>query len=901
MKKLYKIPVEGMHCASCVLNVEKGISKLEPIVDVKVNLNENLAFIEMEEPVVDAKSIVDQVEKTGYKVPLHDYVLKVGGMHCASCSLNVEKALKKIPLIIDASVDLTSETATIKAIMSPDLEKEVKEAIERSGYKFEGFVSEEDDILTQQDLKVEQELKKKKKQIMVSLPAGLIVMALNHFGNSSSNWQVLLQALIAIPAFLYVGMPIIKAGWNAISHKNLNMDVMYSMGILVAFLSSILASFGIILSREFLFYDTSVLLASFLTIGRFLENRAKSKTSSAIKALIKLQPEIAHIVQKREITIDFMYFNSCPNYKKTLQNLQKAIKMLQLDAKINTIEVTQKNYKEYNFIGSPSIVVQGKDLFAPEETTPKYTCRMFKINGKNYGFPSVEAIINRLILFLPQKDIPTDKINENDIIFVKTGEKIPVDGIIISGKTEINESMITGEPFPVAKGFGDEVIGGTVNTTRPFYFKATRIGKDTVLSQIISMVEKAQMTRPPVQKLADKLVAWFIPIVLSIAIVTFIFWYFIMGESLLFALTTLISILVVACPCALGLATPTALTVGLGKAAELGILIKNAEVLEEATKINTVIFDKTGTITEGIPTIDLFEWIQKNQKYAEYLLSIEKQSNHPVAKAISAYLQERVVEIPHYNPVIEEIPGKGVKAVIQDQTYYVGNVDFIKEYCAVPEEILQKYNMGEGIRVFFATEEKLLAVIVVKDKIKMKSNYALKKIKQKGLTVVMLTGDTKENADALARELPIDKIYANMKPGEKLEIIKQYQKMGNRVAFVGDGINDAPALTQANIGIAIGAGTDIAKEAGDMVLVKNSLEDVFIALDLGKKVMRRIQYNLFWAVLYNFLLIPVAAGYFYPIWRIMFKPEFAGMAMALSSVSVVSFSLLLKRYKPKLS
>jgi heavy metal translocating P-type ATPase len=891
-----KIPVEGMHCAACVLNVENSLKKIEPIQDVKVSLDENSAYIEVDNGNLNAESIVSQIKKSGYDVPEREVTVKVGGMHCAACVLNVENSLKKVPIVLDARVNLDEGMAYVKVIPAEDFSSLLKEAVQKAGYDYLGLADDEE-MEIDPEREIEKDLISKKRKILVSLPIGLLLMLGNHLKFADILQNPYVQLTFAFPAFIYAAYPILVAAWKAIRHGNLNMDVMYSMGMLVAFGSSLLATFTPYLDSHFLFYDTTVLLAAFLTIGRFLETQAKSKTSSAIKALTKLQPDISHRIKKDPVTIEFIYSDNCPHSLEILQEVEKAVKFLQLKADIRKIQVAKDQEKEYPISGSPTILVNGTDMFNDGGKSHSIECRKFHHNGKIVDMPTENMIIEKLIEMPGIEDVHTNEIMVGDILLIKAGEKVPVDGVIVAGISEINESMITGEPLPVLKKTGDEVVAGTLNVNKPFYMMAKKVGNETVLSNIIRMVRQAQLTRPPIQKLADKLVAYFIPIVLFIAIATFVLWYFILGKSFLFSLTTFISILVIACPCALGLATPTALTVGLGKAAELGILIKNADVLELSKKIHTIIMDKTGTITEGKPEVTKAEWQNSDEKYKKILKAMESKSAHPLAGAIVEYLEKQDVSEPILIEQIEEIPGKGMKAQYEDTLYAVGNATFVQQITGVKTPLSENADGNGRTIVHFASEKGWLGTFVIADKVKMDSGKAIQVMKEEGYQVVMVTGDKKEAAEALGKELGIQ-VMAEMKPEDKLDVIQSFQKEGKAVAFVGDGINDAPALTKADIGIAIGAGTDIARESGDIVLIKNSLMDVYIALDLGKKVLQRIKYNLFWAVAYNFSLIPIAAGYFYPVWHIIFRPEFAGLAMAMSSVSVVTLSLLLKRYKP---
>jgi Cu+-exporting ATPase len=610
-----------------------------------------------------------------------------------------------------------------------------------------------------------------------------------------------LMLLVSTPAFVYVSYPIFSAAYRSLKNKNLNMDVMYSMGIGVAFGSSLLGTFGIILTGEFRFYDTALMLAAFLMLGRYLESRAKGKTSEAIKRLIGLQPKTATVLREDQAM-----------------------------------------------------------------------------------------------------ELPIEDVQINDIIRVKPGEKIPVDGEVIEGESYVDEAMITGEPIPVLKQEGASVVGGTLNKNSVLTFRATKIGRETVLSQIIQLVEEAQGSRPPVQRIADKAVSYFIPAVLGIALLAFAVWYLIIGNTLIFSLTALISVLVIACPCALGLATPTAVTVGVGRGAELGVLVKNGEALEIAENLTTIVFDKTGTLTKGKPEVtDIIGSTVGDRALLSLAASVEKNSQHPLAEAIVRRAAEKGIELKE-STNFDTFSGKGVIATIEGNEVLIGNRILFEERSisypeSVEEQVVQLENEGKTA-ILIARDTKIVGVIAVADTLKESAGEAIQALKAMKLNVVMITGDNARTAHAIAKQIGIDRVLAEVLPQDKAEEVKRLQMRGEVVGFVGDGINDAPALAQADVGIAIGSGTDVAIESGEIVLITDALMDAVAAVQLSKKVMSRIRQNLFWAFAYNTALIPVAAGILYPFSGITFRPELAGFAMAMSSVTVVSLSLMLKTYVP---
>ena len=716
------------------------------------------------------------------------------------CVQTIENALKTLDGIISVNVNLGSEKAYVTFDPTKTSVSDMKNAIEDSGYQYLGVEGEYTEELEQTTRK--KNLLSKRNRILIGFTIGIPLMILMYVHPGLSMEQLsFLSLIVSTPTFLYISYPIFTAGYRALKHKNLNMDVMYSMGIGVAFISSIMGTFQIILTQAFMFYETAVLLATFLMLGRYLETKAKGKTSDAIKKLIGLQPKTATI----------------------------------------------------------------------------------QIDGM-------------------EKEILVEQVNINDVIVVKPGEKIPVDGIVVNGESYVDESMITGEPLPVMKTTDSNVVGGTINKNSVLYFRATKIGKDNMLAQIIRLVDEAQASKPPVQMLADTAVRYFIPVVLAIALVSFITWYLIIGSSLLFALSCLIAVLVVACPCALGLATPTAITVGLGRGAELGVLIKQSEALEHTEKLTTVIFDKTGTLTKGKPEVTDVVGIEFDEKTVlRYAASVEKNSQHPLAEAVVQKAQEKKIDLMTSSG-FDTFPGKGVIATIDHHQILLGNrllfiehnIDITNEHEAI---IVRLENEGKTT-ILLACDQRLCGVLGIADPLKPTTKKAIEQFKHMGLSVVMITGDNKRTAQAIARQIGIEIVHSEVLPQDKAQEIKKRQNNGEVVAFVGDGINDAPALAQAYVCIALGSGTDVAVESGEIVLVKDNLLDAVVAVQLSKKVMGRIKQNLFWAFAYNTALIPVAAGVLYPFFGITFRPEFAGLAMAFSSVTVISLSLLLKRYIP---
>ncbi len=527
--------------------------------------------------------------------------------------------------------------------------------------------------------------------------------------------------------------------------------------------------------------------------------------------------------------------------------------------------------------------------------------QVFEEKMRNNANSSVEKLLNlqvkeaEVIVDGKSQMVPLDDIKVGDVIRVKPGQKIAVDGEIIEGSSTVDESMITGESMPVTKKVGDKVIGSTLNNTGTFLFKADKVGKDTMLAQIVEMVKKAQNSHAPIQKTADKIANIFVPVVLIIAILTYLVWYIFLGSSNISSLLFAVSVVIIACPCALGIATPTALMVGTGRSAKMGILIKDGEVLEATDKIDTVVFDKTGTITEGKPKVT--DIIGNKDEILQIAASLEKNSEHPLATAIMDKAVEQQIKLFEVNN-FTAVEGKGITGIIDEQRVVVGNTKLIEDWNISQELQAQMKNLQSDAKtvVVVGKNDEVIGLIAIQDIPKATSAKAISDLKKCGLKTVMLTGDNQQVAEVIANEVGIDEVIADVLPQDKAHHIEMLQDQGRNVAFVGDGINDAPALTTANVGIAMGAGTDIAIESGGIVLVKNDLEDVVKALMMSEKTFNRIKLNLFWAFIYNGLGIPVAAGIFSGI-GLTLSPELAGLAMAFSSISVMISSLMLNRVK----
>jgi Cu+-exporting ATPase len=516
----------------------------------------------------------------------------------------------------------------------------------------------------------------------------------------------------------------------------------------------------------------------------------------------------------------------------------------------------------------------------------------------------LQAKTARIIREGEEFEIPVEDVQVDDLVIVRPGEKIPVDGVVVEGYSGVDEKVITGESLPVEKKTGDQVVGATINKTGMLKFKATKVGKDTVLSQIIALVEDALTSKAPVQRLADLVSGYFVPAIIITATISALLWFFVIGADFIFSLTVFIAVLIVACPCALGLATPTAIMVGVGKGAENGILIKSGEALEAAQKLKTIVFDKTGTLTKGEPEVtDIFPANSFSEEQVLKLAAIaEKNSEHPLGAAIVKRALDRGLKIDDPES-FNAIPGYGVEVEHDGARILVGNRKLLEinnvDIGPLEERMTGLEELGKTA-MLVAVDNQSAGLLAVADTLKENSSDAVEKLQQMGLEVIMITGDNQRTANAIAKQVGVNRVLAEVLPSDKAAEIKRLQSEGKIVAMVGDGINDAPALAQANIGIAVGSGTDVAVETGDIVLIKNDLRDVLVAIQLSKATMRKIRQNLFWAFFYNIILIPLAAGVFYPILHVLFNPVLASAAMASSSVTVVSNASLLRRFKPKL-
>ncbi|MAG87023.1 MAG: heavy metal translocating P-type ATPase [Flavobacteriaceae bacterium] len=728
----------------------------------------------------------------------------VTGMTCASCAASVESVLKHTEGVFDASVNFANSSVLVEydKALSPN---QLQNALREVGY----------DIIidTENPSEVQQELQQKHYQDIKSRTIWSAILTLPIFvlGMFFTQWEPgkWISLVLTFPILFWFGRSFFINAFKQAKHGKANMDTLVALSTGIAFIFSVFNTFfpESWLSRGIephVYYEAATVIITFISLGKLLEEKAKSNTSSAIKKLMGLQPKTLKIIE----------------------------------------------------------------------------------NGE-------------------EKEIPISSVQVGQTILVRPGEKIPVDGEVSKGSSYVDESMITGEPVPVEKSTDEKVFAGTVNQKGSFQFTAEKVGGETLLSQIIKMVQEAQGSKAPVQKLVDKIAGIFVPVVLVISIITFIVWMSVGGDNAFSqALLTSVAVLVIACPCALGLATPTAIMVGIGKGAENNILIKDAESLELGYKVNAIILDKTGTITEGKPLVTDIIWknnLENQNEYKQILLAIEAQSEHPLAEAVVNHLKDEKVEQAEIAS-FESITGKGVKAQSENGSkYYVGNHKLMVEKNIEIESSLMQTaeSLEEQAKtvIFFGNEKQLLAILAIADKIKETSEKAIVTLQERGIEVCMLTGDNNKTASAVAKQVGITNYQGEVMPSDKAAFVEKLQADGKIVAMVGDGINDSQALAQANVSIAMGKGSDIAMDVAKMTLITSDLRSIPKALELSKRTVLGIRQNLFWAFIYNLIGIPIAAGVLYPVNGFLLDPMIAGMAMAFSSVSVVLNSLRLKGVK----
>ena len=809
-----QIGVQGMTCANCVARVEKALKKVEGVDAAAVNLATERATVTFDPAAVDAPRLMAAIRDSGYEVTAGEITLTVTGMTCANCVARVEKALRKVPGVVEAGVNLATEHATVRYLPSAVSPGQLKAAVRDAGYDVVDSASPNDRVDAEQAAR-EHNLTAQRRQLALaaalSVPLVLLTMLpmlVPAVGTALERWlpaPALLGIAFVLASLVQFGpgRRFYRGGWASIKHGAPDMNALVMLGSTAAYGYSVVATFlpgALPAGTVHTYYEASATIVTLILLGKYLEAVAKGRTSEAMKRLMGLQARSARVERG------------------------------------------------------------GAEL-----------------------------------------ELPIDEVLPADVVLVRPGERIPVDGSVLDGSSYVDESMITGEPMPVAKQAGDAVVGGTLNRTGAFRFRAEKVGADTVLARIIQLVEQAQASKPRIQSLADRVVAVFVPVVMIAAALTFVIWLaFGPQPALTFALVNAVAVLVIACPCAMGLATPTSIMVGTGKAAEMGLLFRKGEALQTLQEVAMVAIDKTGTLTKGRP--ELTDIVPQGGHDEDELLrrvaAVESRSEHPIGGAVVEAARERFSSLPDVD-AFEAVPGFGVSGLVEGVRIDVGAARYLErlgiDVAASKEDAQRLADLGRS-PLYAAVDGVLAGVLAVADPIKPSALPALRELHAMGLQVAMITGDDRRTADAIARQLGIDAVQAEVLPEGKADAVRALQASGQRVAFVGDGINDAPALARADVGVAIGTGTDIAIEAGDVILMSGDLRGIAHAIGLSRATLGNIKQNLFWAFFYNVILIPVAAGALYPAFGILLNPMLAAAAMGTSSVFVLSNALRLRRF-----
>ena len=805
-----------MHCASCVARVERGLSRIDGLSNIAVNLTTETGHFDVETPD-QLVQVVERLDKLGFPALTETKELAISGMSCASCVARIDRALAKIPGVQLVSVNLATERATVTYLAGMVNADTLINKIAMLGFAASPIASGDRTVANQTQTDKSQAFRGKLLlALLLTLPVFVLEMgshlfpAMHHWVQMAlglqTSWTV--QVILSSAVLLGPGRDFYIKGLNALWRGGPDMNSLVAVGTLAAYSYSLVVMIWPSVVPDHaraVYFESACVIVTLVLAGRYLEARAKGKTGAAIRSLLDLRPTSAQVERDGRII-----------------------------------------------------------------------------------------------------ECPVGDITLTDIVLVRPGERIATDGQVISGHSHVDESMLTGEAIPVEKQAGTAVTGGTVNLTGMLRVSVTQTGDDTRLAQIIRMVERAQNTKLPIQSLVDRVTLWFVPVVMALSVLTVLFWLIFAPElDASFALVAGVSVLIIACPCAMGLATPTSIMVGMGRAAGLGILFRKGQALQELSKVSVVALDKTGTVTLGQPEVT--EFLTAPAYAANDILSaiagIETGSQHPVATAILRFAASQGVA-PRTATDFENTTGRGVQALVSGHRYAIGSAQFMADKGISTSDWrardLEWSRQGKTV-LYVSCQHDIAALIAVSDPVKPDSRAAISALIGAGLHVVMISGDKSETASAVAQSVGIDHVIAEVLPDGKVDAVKHLQAEYGSVAFVGDGINDAPALASADVGIAIGTGTDIAIEAADVVLMSGALGGIVNAIDLSHKTLRNIQQNLFWAFAYNALLIPVAMGVLYPVWGVMLSPMLAAAAMALSSVFVISNALRLRQALPALA